>query len=297
MKKRIGFIGVGAMGSGMAANFVKNGYSVTAYDTVIEHVKAIKGVKAAESPQQVGADSDVIISSLPNGLIVENVLMGEQGALSKMEKGGYIFDMSTIDPATARKLAQLAAEKEIHFLDCPVSGGPTGALNGTLTSMVGGKKEEFEVAKEILSCFCANVIHVGEVGSGQVVKICNNILVADITVALGEALLTGTQAGVKLEVLAEVISKSSGRSFTMDYFAPNSIYKGDYDNPLFMLRHMYKDVSLFTAMAKEFKIPALMGNLTNQLYSSAMEQGWENQDHTSVCKMIEKLANKEIIIE
>lgn len=293
--KKIGFVGVGAMGSGMATNLLKHGYQVIAFDLDPCRVAAVQGTQPAASPAEVAQVSDVVFTSLPSVAAVEAVILGTDGVLQYIKPNSYILDMSTIDPGTTRRLAQKANERNVRLLDCPVSGGPTGAAKGTLTTMVGADDTDFEAVKPLLSCFATNIIHVGGVGTGQVVKIVNNILAAIHTVALGEALLTGTQAGVKLDVLAEVISKSSGRSFIIDYFAPNSILKGNYDNPLFMLKLMHKDVSLYMKMAEEYKIPSLLAGTTKELYSAALYKGWDTKDHTAVCQILEELSGQKII--
>lgn len=295
--KTIGFIGVGAMGSGMAKNLAKHGFEVVAFDVDPTKVEALSsaGIRGAQDIAGVVQVSDAVFTSLPSVAAIEEVMGGEKGVLANIKVGSYILDMSTIDPGTTRRLAQQAGQKGTRFCDCPVSGGPTGAANGTLTTMVGASDEDFATIKPLLACFATNIIHVGDVGSGQVVKIVNNILAAIHTVALGEALLTGTQAGVKLDVLAEVISKSSGRSFIIDYFAPNSILKGNYDHPLFQLKLMHKDVSLYMKMAQEYHIPSLLAAATKELYSAALYQGWDSKDHTAVCQVLENMAHKKIV--
>jgi 3-hydroxyisobutyrate dehydrogenase len=293
--EKVGFIGIGAMGSGMARNLLKKGYKVIAYDIDKNRVRAIEGIVVAEDVREVAKSCNIVFTSLPTVSAVEAVILGEDGLLSNNVDISYILDMSTIDPGTTRKLADKAAEIGVKFLDCPVSGGPTGAANGTLTTMVGAEDDDFENIKPVLSCLASNIIHVGGVGSGQTVKLVNNVLAAIHTVALAEALLTGTQAGVKLDVLAEVISKSSGRSFIIDYFAPNSILKGNYDNPLFMLKLMHKDVSLYMKMAEEYKIPSILSSITKELYSAALFKGWDTKDHTAVCKIVEDLAGVNIV--
>lgn len=294
--KIAGFIGLGAMGSGMATNLLKHGYEVIAFDVDSSRVQKLAqaGAQAAKTVSELAGTSDVIFTSLPSVDAIEEVMFSEQGVLANLKPGTYLLDMSTIDPGTTRKIAAEALKRGGRFCDCPVSGGPTGAANGTLTTMVGASDEDFEVVKPFLACFAANIIHVGDVGCGQIAKIVNNILGAIHTVALGEALLTGTQAGIKLDVLAEVISKSSGRSFIIDYFAPHTILKGNYDNPLFMLKLMHKDVSLYMKMAQEYNVPSVLAALTKELYSAALYKGWGTKDHTAVCQVLEELASKKI---
>lgn len=296
--KTVGFIGVGAMGSGMAKNLLKNDYSVVVYDLDKSKAEALvkAGAENAGSISELAGKSDAVFTSLPSVGAIEAVMFGEDGVIANIRPGSYLLDFSTIDPGTTKSLANEAAKRNIKFCDCPVSGGPTGAESGTLTTMVGATEEDFAAINPLLSCLAKNIIHVGDVGSGQIVKIVNNVLVAAHTVVLSEALITGTQAGVKLDVLAEVISKSSGGSFVLDYFAPNSILnKKNYDNPLFTLRLMDKDVSLYMKMAQDYQVPSVIASITKQMYGAAISRGLDNKDHTVVCQVVEDLAGKEIV--
>jgi 3-hydroxyisobutyrate dehydrogenase-like beta-hydroxyacid dehydrogenase len=293
--KMIGFVGVGSMGKGMVSNLLKKGYSVTIYD--VDKMKVDQlcqiGAKSATNIAELAKVSDAVVLSLPSVTAVEETA---EGLITNARAGIYILDASTIDPVTTKRIAAKAMEKGIKFLDCPVSGGPTGAKNGTLTSMVGAPTaDDFEVAKDLLSAFANNIICVGEVGAGQTVKIVNNILAAIHTVALGEALIAGTKAGVELGVLADAISKSSGKSFIIEYFAPNSILRGNYDNPLFMLKLMNKDVSLYKKMADDLGIPSFLSSIAKAFYTAAVNKGWGDKDHTVICRVLEELSSWNIV--
>lgn len=291
--KKIGLVGVGAMGTGIANNLIKKGYEVMGYDPMPAGMDKVPGIIKAASVAEVGAWADACITSLPNIAAVEDSIAG---LLTTMEKG-YIFDMSTIDPTTTKKMAALCNAKGMHFCDCPLSGGPMGAASGTLSTMIGASDEEFAVAEDFVKAFCREdaIVHVGDVGVGQTVKLCNNIIAAVSTVAIGEAFVTGVAAGAKLDVLAKAILGSSGYCYTMEKHCTKTTFKGEYEPALFQLRLMHKDVSLFTKMADDFHVPALACHLTQEMYTTALEQGWAMQDHTAVCKVAEMMANKQIV--
>ena len=191
MEKKIGIIGVGAMGIGMVGNLVKEGYAVTAFDIDSKRIAAAKdkGAAGAASQEAVGRESDVVITSLPSPQAFEETVLGETGLLKGLRSGSYIIDMSTIDPVTTRNVNEIAKSKGVRTLDAPVSGGPQGAAAGTMSIMVGGDKADFEACTEIFDVLGGNIFHVGPIGAGQTIKICNNALAAVHTVALGEVLL------------------------------------------------------------------------------------------------------------
>src|SRR5713226_5522219 len=201
MTMQIGFIGIGVMGRPMTINLLKAGYHVTVFarhpdkPEVQEVLNA--GAKLAPSPRAVAMASDIVITMLPNSPQVEEVVAGPQGILEGARKGLIIIDMSTIAPAVSRKLAQEAAARGAHMLDAPVSGGSQGAVNGTLTIMVGGEREIFEQVRPVLEAMGKkeNIVHVGPVGAGEVVKIVNQILCGTIAAATAEAFTLGVKAG------------------------------------------------------------------------------------------------------
>src|SRR5256712_2629218 len=189
---RIGFSGVGTMGLPMAKNLVKKGFAVTAYDLNPEAVRAAAaaGMMAAASAAEAVAGVDLVITMLPSSPHVESVYTGDGGVLAAARKGTLCVDMSTIDPAASRRVAAAAAERGIRFMDAPVSGGTPRATDGTLAIMVGATPEDFQSALPALQAMGANVIHVGPAGSGEVAKLCNNLIAGVAAVAAGEALPT-----------------------------------------------------------------------------------------------------------
>lgn len=284
-------MGIGAMGRGMVKSLLGAGYTVKAYDVATEAVeKALElGAAAVSSPKGAAADADIVITSLPSPEVVEEVILGPEGVLVALGKDSLIIDMSTTDPGTTRRIARKVAKKGVAFLDAPVSGGPPAADKGTLTIMVGGNKTAFNAAKDILEAMGEDIYYIGESGTAQLLKLCQNILSASAAVALGESFTTGVKAGLSPKIMADVISKSVGRSGTLEVFG-SMIVNGTHDIPKFMLQHMHKDVELYVKTTRELGVPTLIGNLVCQLYRSAMAKGKGKKNHTAVIEVIEELA-------
>ena len=292
MARSMGIIGVGAMGEGIAKSLLRAGYSVIAYDVNSSALQKVTtaGAAAAESPAEVGSKSEVVITSLPNPEIFEEVLLGTDGLLESMADGSYIIDMSTIDPGTTKHVNRLAAQKKIHTLDAPLSGGPAAAASGTLTIIVGGAKEDFDALADVFETLGKNVYHVGPIGAGQTVKVCNNAAAAVHTVVTGEVLLAGVRAGVDLEVLADAISNASGGSWILQNFFPKTVLKGAYAPPLFALDLMVKDLGLYIKTIEDLKLPAITTSLAYQIYKAGQATGKGKEDHTGVVRIIEELS-------
>lgn len=293
--KKVGFIGVGAMGRGMVKNLLKAGYSVTAFDLSDAALKAVAelGARTASSPPDAAKGSDIVFTSLPTPTAVRSVVLGTEGILGSMEPGTYIVDMSTIDPHTVREITAQARARGVEFLDAPVSGGPGGAGEGTLAIMVGGYKDAFDQVRPVLEAMGKNIFYIGESGTAQVIKLAHNMIVAANAVALGEAFLAGVKSGLPAKTVAEVISKSVGRSGVLEIFGPK-ILNNDYDKPLFALKLMHKDLGLYLKMAEELRLPAVLGSLIYQLYTAAQAGGRGDKDHTAVCQVLEEMAGSTI---
>ncbi len=219
---RIGFIGVGTMGLPMAKNLVNKGFAVTAYDTNAEAARAAAsaGMTAAASAAEAVATADLVITMLPSSPHAESVYTGDGGVLAAARKGTLCVDMSTIDPSVSRRIAAAATERGVRFMDAPVSGGVPRAAEGTLAIMVGGAQDDFDEALPALSAMGANVIRVGPVGSGEVVKLCNNLIAGVAAVAISEAFRIADGFGVDPKVVTQVISKSSGHTWVMEHMHP-----------------------------------------------------------------------------
>ena len=286
---RIGFIGVGTMGLPMATNLVKKGFAVTAFDLNTEAVMAAvaAGMTAAASAAEAVAGADLVITMLPSSSHVEAAYTGDGGVLAAGRKGTLCVDMSTIDPAVSRRVAARAAERGLRFIDAPVSGGVTGATDGTLAIMVGGAAADVTTARPALEAMGTNVIHVGAVGSGEVVKLCNNLIAGVSAVAVSEAFRIAQGFGVDPKVVTEVISKSSGNTWVMERAHPvpglvaRAASTNDY-KPGFMTDLMCKDVGLAVEAARALRIPVFVASAAQQVYRLASSHGLGRRDFTSV---------------
>src|SRR3989442_1351464 len=214
---KIGFIGTGTMGQPMLSNLVKKGHSVVAYDVVEAALEgAVKrGAVRAGSAAEAAKSSDLVITMLPSSPHVEAAYLGAAGILDGIAKGRLCVDMSTIDPAASRRVAEAAAKRGVRFIDAPVSGGVPRAEDATLAIMVGGDARDVEEARPVLACLGANIIHVGPTGSGEVAKICNNLIAGVAAVAVSEAFRIAEGFGVAPNTPTDVISKPSGNTWVM----------------------------------------------------------------------------------
>ena len=300
MMKKLGFIGLGNMGKGMALNLVKAGYPLTIHDVRPEPVQELvkAGAKAAGSPREVAENSEIVITMVTSSPHVEQIMFGDDGVLAGMKKGNIIIDMSTIDPIVTRKVAAAAADKGIDMMDAPVSGAPPKAADGTLSIMVGSKKELFDQCKSILDVMGEKVIHVGEVGMGEVVKLANNLAAAIAGVGVFEGFLFGVKLGADPKVLYEVMSASSGNSWVLQTRVPYpNVIPGSPANddfaPGFTADLMAKDLGLILSAAEATKIPLLAGSLTRQLVEAARAAGYGSKDWSVIARIIQQLAGEE----
>ena len=272
--QKIGFIGLGNMGSPMAANLVKAGYEVRVFDLVPELMAGVSGAEASESAVAAASGVDVLISMLPAGRHVRGLYLGVDGSpglIASVDKSTLIIDCSTIDPSSARAVAQGAAEQGIRMLDAPVSGGVGGAQAGTLTFIVGGDAAALEEARPVLAAMGANIFHAGDAGAGQIAKICNNMLLAVLMTGTAEALALGVDNGLDPTVLSEIMKVSSGGNWALNVYNPypgvmeGSPASNQYAGG-FLVDLMRKDLGLAmeTAAATASAVP--MGALAQNLY-------------------------------
>jgi 3-hydroxyisobutyrate dehydrogenase len=298
---QIGFIGIGVMGRPMTLNLLKAEHHVTIYARHPQkpEVQEVlnEGAKLAPSPRAVAMASEIVITMLPNSPQVEEVVTGPQGILEGARKGLIIVDMSTIAPAVSRKLAQTVSARGVHFLDAPVSGGSQGAVNGTLTIMVGGEREIFEQVLPALEAMGKkeNIFHVGPGGAGEVVKIVNNILCGAIAAAIAESFVLGVKAGADVETMAKVIGVSSGASWQLSNQFPLRAFNGSFQ-PGFMTDLLHKDLGLALDLAAENSTPVALTALTRQMYEMARAAGYGRNDYTSLLKVLEEMAGVEVRI-
>jgi len=294
---RVGFIGVGTMGRGMVKNLLKAGFAVTIYARHPEKVQDVieAGAKLAVSSKAVAENSEVVITIVPNTPQVEEVILGPGGVLEGARPGMTVIDMSTVSPATSRKVAAKCVEQGVGFLDAPVSGGMIGADNGTLSIMVGGEAETFARCRPVFAAMGRDeaIINVGPVGQGEVVKIVNNMLGAIITAATAEAFTMGVKAGGDPQVMAQIVGMSSGASWQLANAFPRNIFSGAFA-PGFFTELMHKDVGLAIELGGANGVPVTLAEQAHQLYTAALEAGYGRDDYTSVIRPIEKIAGVEV---
>ncbi|XP_028606034.1 3-hydroxyisobutyrate dehydrogenase, mitochondrial isoform X2 [Podarcis muralis] len=292
-KTAVGFIGLGNMGNPMAKNLVKHGYPVIAYDVFPEACKEFQdlGSQVTDSPADVADKADRIITMLPSNANAIEVYVGSNGILKKVKKGSLLIDSSTIDPAVSKDLAKEAEKMGAVFMDAPVSGGVGAARAGNLTFMVGGVEQEFDAAKELLTCMGSNVVYCGEVGTGQAAKICNNMLLAISMIGTAEAMNLGIRLGLDPKLLAKILNMSSGRCWSSDTYNPvpgvmdgvpsANNYQGGFGTTL-----MAKDLGLAQVSATNTKTPVLLGSLAHQVYRVMCAKGYSQKDFSSVFQFL-----------
>jgi 3-hydroxyisobutyrate dehydrogenase len=289
----IGFVGIGNMGLPMVKNLLKAGHSVHAFDVrggaVADAVTA--GAVAAASAAAAAQQGDLLITMLPNSPDVEVAYFGPGGVLEGSRPGLTCIDMSTIDPATTRRVGERLARVGAQMVDAPVSGGVPRAVEGTLTIMVGGDDEVVAAVRPILAIMGQNVIHVGPLGSGEVAKICNNLLAGVSMIAAAEAFTIGMRAGVDPKILHQVIRTSSGHCWAIEHncpvpgLAPKAASNHGFA-PGFMTDLMAKDLSLARAAARDLGVTCFTGTLAHELYVLASRHGLGGKDFSAVIQLL-----------
>jgi 2-hydroxy-3-oxopropionate reductase len=294
MAERIGFIGLGIMGKPMALNLLKAGYPLVVYNRSHPPVEELvtAGAVAAQNPREVAQRCDALITMLPDGPDVRSVATGEDGLLAGAHPGLLWIDMSTISPVTTRELARLASERGVALVDAPVSGGDVGARQGTLSIMVGGSQEDFARAEPILRAMGKTISHVGPVGSGQVVKACNQIVVAATLEAVSEALVLGAKAGVDPAVILRVLSGGLAANRVMEVRGPNFLAH-DF-TPGFKIRLHEKDLAIALAAGREYGVPLPVTALVEQMLLALVQQGSGELDHSALLTLLESLAGQKV---
>ncbi len=297
---RIAFIGLGNMGGPMALNLLKAQQNVSAFDlnpTALQQFAAAGGV-VCDSPQAAAQQADVVITMLPAAKHVRDVYLGEQGILSVLKAGSLCIDCSTIDPKTIQDIAAAAKALHINVCDAPVSGGTIGAQAGTLTFMVGAEDSIFHSVEPVLQCMGKSVVHCGAVGTGQIAKICNNLVLGISMVAVAEGMALGAKLGIDPEALAGVMNRSSGRCWSSEICNPwpeisaNAPAGRGYTDG-FATQLMLKDMGLAIEAAAQVQQPILLGGLVQQLYQQHCMQGNARLDFSSIIQqyLTEQLAD------
>ena len=294
MKKKIGFIGLGIMGKPMAKNLLKAGYSIIAYDlnkdAVEDVVKA--GALGASSSKEAAGKAEVIITMLPDSPDVKEVILGKDGVLEGIKPGSIVIDMSSINPLVSQEIEKELRKKGVEMLDAPVSGGETGAIQGTLAIMVGGKEKVFNESVEIFKAVGKNIVHVGKIGAGGFVKLVNQIIVAVNIAAVGEAFTLGTKAGLDPQVIHQAIRGGLAGSSVLETKAP-MIFARNF-KPGFKIRLHHKDLQNALSTAKDLGVPLPLSSFVQQIILSLMTEGRGEEDHSALATFFEKMAKVEI---
>lgn len=289
--KKIGFIGLGVMGKPMTKNLIKAGFKLKVFDIKAEIVAEVAalGAEKGTSPAQVARDCDIIITMLPNSPQVIQVLTGEDGVLQTVRPGSIIIDMSSISPVVAKKMYNAAAEKEVEMLDAPVSGGEPKAIDGTMSIMVGGKPEVFESVKDILLAMGSSAVLMGEIGSGNITKLANQIMVALHLSAVSEAMVFAKKAGVDPERVYRAIRGGLAGSTVLDAKMPLILDRNfKPGGPIWM--HT-KDLLNVRDTALEIDAPIPLTTQILEAMKAVKADGHQNDDHCGVIQYWEKLAN------
>ena len=291
MAERVGFIGLGIMGSRMAANLARAGFEVTVYNRTAEKADAWvaeHGGRVAATPREAADGAAAVITMVVDGPQVEQVLLGEDGAAYGVAPGTLVIDMSTIAPADARRIGAALAERGLPFVDAPVSGSAPKAEDGTLTIMIGGSEQDVARARPYFEAMGENILHVGELGQGQTVKVISNTVGATNCATLAQALVVGKAAGVDLPSLVSVLGASSGGSYMVTLKA-EPMLAHDY-TPLFRLGHMLKDVGICLSESEAAGAPFPAAALARELYVAAQGRGLADEDFAAVLEAAEGLA-------
>lgn len=289
---KIAFIGLGHMGAPMARRLLEAGHSLVVFDVVRPQVDALAAVGAASaaSARQAAAGAELVITMLPSSPQVKSVYLDEDGVLAGVARGTPLIDSSTIDPRTARELASIAAQRGNSMADAPVSGGTGGAETGTLTFMVGATAALFKHIEPFLRHMGKNIVHCGEAGTGQIAKVCNNMLLGISMIGVAETMSLGVALGIDPKILAGIINCSSGRCWSSDTYNP---YPGVMDDvPAargytggFGADLMLKDLALATDAAKQAEQTVVLGAMAQQLYQMFNARGLGVQDFSAIVNL------------
>jgi 2-hydroxy-3-oxopropionate reductase len=292
--KKIGFIGLGIMGKPMAMNLLKAGYALTVYDIVPERIKELvaAGAKAAASSRDVAKQSDIVITMLPNSPHVKEAVLGSGGVLEGAKSGTILIDMSSIAPLASKEIAEKAAKKGVAMLDAPVSGGEPKAIEGTLAIMVGGPQETFDQVKDILGAMGSSVTRVGEIGSGNITKLANQIIVALNIAAMSEAMVLAAKAGVDPEKVFEAIRGGLAGSAVLNAKMP-LVLKGNF-KPGFRIELHIKDLANALDTAHEVGVPLPLSSSVMEVMQALKADGKAVDDHSGIIQFYEKLAKVQV---
>ena len=292
-KEKIGFIGLGIMGLPMASNLMKDGFDLVVYNRTLSKCTQLedKGAVVAKNPADVAKNAKVIITMVTDSPDVENLLLGENGIMSTIEEGSIVIDMSTISPKITKELNSKLNSNGCFMVDAPVSGGSWGAIEGTLSIMIGGEKSAYEQCVPLFESMGKNIIYTGESGMGQTTKLVNQILVAVTMNAVAEALVFAAKSGADLEKTIDAVGGGAAASWQLNNLAPR-IIKGDFD-PGFMIKLQQKDLRLVIETAQSMNVPIPGTSLASQMFASILSKGLGDEGTQALVKAYETLAGVE----
>jgi 3-hydroxyisobutyrate dehydrogenase-like beta-hydroxyacid dehydrogenase len=272
----------------MGMNILKAGYPLTVWNRTASRADELvaAGAKLAASPHEVAAASDFLITMVSDPPALEEILWGERGAMAALKRGSIYMDSSTVSPALARKIAAACAERDVKFLDAPVTGGDWGARKGELVFMIGGDAETLKEAEPVIGVMGKKWFHLGPNGAGQTIKLAMNAILALQVGALAEAIALVRRSGLQAEKLVEVLQSSMARSGVLDVKAPN-LLKGEYV-PSFSLRLMHKDLGLALDLANQLGVPLPATAAARETYSAVKGAAKEDLDYAAVMKFWKK---------
>ena len=296
---KVGFIGLGIMGTSMASNLIKAGHELVVHDikrsAAASHLAA--GAVWADTPRKLAEGVEVVMTSLPGPIEMESVALGEEGLLSGMAAGKVYFDLTTNSPKVVRRVHAAFAEKGVHLLDAPVSGGPSGARTRKLALWVGGDEAVYKKYKPVLDAIGDQPMYVGPIGAGSVTKLVHNCAGYAVQTALAEVFTLGVKAGVEPLALWEAVRQgATGRQRTFDR-TPHQFFRGRYDPPNFALRLAHKDVFLATELGREQGVPMRLANLTLAEMTEALNRGWGERDSRITRTLQEERAGVQVRVE
>ncbi len=291
---RIGFIGLGLMGKPMAANIMQRGYRVTVFNRSKRAVDelVVKGAKPASSPKQVAVESDIVIDMVTDAPDVQEVILGKSGILEGSHESLIVIDMSTNSPDVATAISSALKNNRVEFLDAPVTGGDKGAREATLTIMVGGKKAVFEKCLPIFQCMGKEIVYMGESGSGQATKLCNQVAVSLHTLATCESLLLGKATGLKPDALLKVLTSGAASSWNLANLGPK-IFSRDFE-PGFKAAHLHKDLKYVMRLTETHKLVLPGSAIVYQLFNSVLAENYGEKGTQVLARILEKLSEREI---
>jgi 2-hydroxy-3-oxopropionate reductase len=289
----VGFIGLGIMGGPMAANLVKAGYPVVGYNLHPEPIERLvaAGGRGASSVAEAVADADVVITMLPDSPDVEGVALGDDGIFAHAREGLLYIDASTIRPDVSARLAAQGAQHGVRVVDAPVSGGEQGAIEGTLSIMVGGKAAHFEAARPVLEAVGRTVVHVGPPGSGQTVKAANQLIVAGTIELVAESIVFLEAHGVDMHAAIEVLAGGLAGNAILQRKAAGMLAREF--KPGFRIDLHHKDLGIVQAAAREAGVVIPLGALVSQLVAALRAQGYGGLDHSALLLLVEQLSGRQ----